>query len=382
MTGPRLRICYLLAWFHPVSSGAERQALAQGVELVRRGHSIQVLTRSVPGSDLPRDDNLRGVVVRRWIDPIRRGPMFGVSFVAETIRSLLRLRPTYDLIHTHQALWEAVSTGLGRDIIRAPVLVQPASSGYFGEAEELSRTKGFPILRRLATRNLRFAAISEDIERQWRSLGVPRDRIIRTASGVDRSIFYPGASAVEDGLPPRPRVLFTGRLHPQKNLSGLILNWPTIFEKTGASLILLGSGPDRDRLQSLASELGIGHAVHFIDAVDDPSEYLRAADLFVLPSVAEGMSNSLLEAMATGLPCIASRIGGNVDLLGHPPAGLLVAPDDLEGWRTAILELLEQDNAADELSASAQRVIVERHDLALIVDRYERVYREMISERT
>ena len=378
MSGPRLRICDLLAWFHPVASGAERQAMAQGVELTRRGHSVRVLTQAIPGMDLPRDDEIGGIAVHRWIRPIRRGPLFGLSFVVETIRALRRLRPHYDLIHTHQALWEAVSTGLGRDLIKAPILVQPASSGYFGEASELSRTKGFPILRRLALRNPAFAAISGDIERQWRMLGVPPSNIIRTASGVDRAVFHPGPSAIEDRLPPRPRVLFTGRLHPQKNLEGLIEGWPGIAERTGANLLLLGIGPDRDRLASIASERGVGDRVHFLGAVDDPSEFLRAADLFVLPSVAEGMSNSLLEAMATGLPCVASKIGGNIDLLDDPKAGLLVAPGDREAWSGAILHLLTDRPAAIELGREALRVVSDRYDLKIVVDHYESIYQNMI----
>ena len=89
------------------------------------------------------------------------------------IRALRQLRPCYDLIHTHQALWEAVATGLGRrGLGDVPTLIQPASSGYYGEAEELARTRGAAWLRRVILRNTAFAAISADIEREWLELGV------------------------------------------------------------------------------------------------------------------------------------------------------------------------------------------------------------------
>src|SRR5690349_6845636 len=103
------RICYVLSYFHPAESGAERQALAQGVELVRRGHVVHVVTRAIPG--LPADESIGGVLVHRWVRPISIGPLFGLSFVASLVGALRRLRPEYDLIHTHQALWEAISTG-------------------------------------------------------------------------------------------------------------------------------------------------------------------------------------------------------------------------------------------------------------------------------
>ena len=224
------------------------------------------------------------------------------------------LRPEYDLVHTHQGLWEAISTGLARRrLAGAPTLVQPASSGHFGEAQELARTRGFPVLRRLILRNTAFAAISADIERQWLALGVPPGRMVRMASGVDTSRFYPGESAVEAMLPPRPRVVFTGRLHPQKNLDPLLDAWPAVARSTPAQLVLVGDGPERPRLEAKAAALGVAGRVHFAGAVPDPAEYLRAADAFALPSVAEGMSNSLLEAMATALPSLASAIGGNTD---------------------------------------------------------------------
>src|SRR3954447_6818053 len=104
-----VRICYVLSNFHPFASGAERQALAQGAELVRRGHSVHVVTQARNG--LPRDEEMHGVRVHRWVNSIRLGPLFAVSFVAGVIRALRRLRPEYDLIHTHQGLWEAVATG-------------------------------------------------------------------------------------------------------------------------------------------------------------------------------------------------------------------------------------------------------------------------------
>ena len=135
------------------------------------------------------------------------------------------------------------------------------------------------------------------------------------ASGVDAERFARGPSSVVHRLLPRPRVMFTGRLHPQKNLPLLLEAWTDVAGKRHGSLILVGPGNERQRLMELARSLGIADRVQFAGAVDNPAEYLRAADIFVLPSLAEGMSNSLLEAMATALPCAVSGIGGNTDLI-------------------------------------------------------------------
>jgi glycosyltransferase involved in cell wall biosynthesis len=378
-----LRICYVLSHFHPVASGAERQALAQGTELVRRGHTVHVVTQSIAGA--ARDEPIEGIQVHRWVDTAAAGRLFAVRFVSGVIAALRQLRRQYDLIHTHQGLWEAVATGLGRGwLVGAPTLVQPASSGYYGEAEELLRTRGAPLLRRAILRNTAFAAISADIEHQWRGLGVGPDRLVRMASGVDASHFHPAVAnaidaAMEAWLLPRPRVVFTGRLHPQKNLATLLSAWPSVVRHHGANLILVGEGPDHARLEAQAAALGIARHIQFAGSVADPAPILRAADAFVLPSVAEGMSNSLLEAMATALPCLASRIGGNVDLLDDGQTGLLLPEDEPEAWSSTLNQVLAVPGIARRLGAAARERIEAEFALPVVVDRYVTLYQELLA---
>jgi glycosyltransferase involved in cell wall biosynthesis len=373
-----LRICYVLSFFHPFASGAERQALAQGRELARRGHAVHVVTRAVPGYPVD-DEEHDGIFIHRWVKTALRGPSFGVSFVAGVIRALLRLRSEIDVIHTHQALWEAVAAGLSRAWLReVPTLIQPASAGQYGEAANLGRTRGAFVLRKLIMRNTAFAAISAEIEEEWHALGVPAGRMIRMASGVDAEMFRPGSSAVESRLLPRPRVVFTGRLHPQKNLPLLLDAWVAVAQNSRANLILVGPGDERHNLVELAASLGISDRVQFVGAVDNPAEYLRAADYFVLPSVAEGMSNSLLEAMATALPCVVSGIGGNTDLICDRHTGRLVGAATADAWSQMLLELLGDPAAAESLGAAARERIDREFALPVIVDRYCDLYRRLI----
>jgi len=373
-----VRVCYVVSFFHPFASGAERQALAQGSELVRRGHVVHVVTRSVPGYPVV-DEEYQGIFIHRWIKTASSGPLFGLSFVAGVVRALRKLRAEIDVIHTHQALWEAVAAGLARRFLKSkPTLVQPASAGYYGEADELERTRGAGILRRAILSNTGFAAISVEIERQWRALGVADGRIVRMASGVDADQFRPGSSSVEAVLLPRPRVMFTGRLHPQKNLPLLLEAWSAVASRHPANLILVGPGSDRQPLTDLAASLGIADRVQFVGAVDDPADYLRAADVFVLPSLAEGMSNSLLEAMSTALPCAVSGIGGNTDLIADGQTGRLVQTASPDAWSQTLLELLEDPCAGRRLGLAARRRIDEEFALNVVVDRYVELYRRMI----
>jgi len=374
-----LRVAFVVSYFHPFASGAERQALAQGLELVRRGHTVHVITRAVPGYPI-KDEDYHGIFIHRWVRTWDRGPLFALSFVTGVIGALYRLSSELDLIHTHQALWEAIATGLyHRTRQNVPTLVQPASSGHYGEADELRRTRGWSQLRKVILQNTAFSAISAEIERQWSDLGVPPGHIARMASGVDTEHFRPGPSTLEKQLLPRPRVVFTGRLHPQKNLPLLLEAWKDVTRQTPASLILVGPGSDRQSLANLASELGIGDCVQFAGAVADPAEYLRSADLFVLPSVAEGMSNSLLEAMATSLPCIVSGIGGNTDLITDHETGRLVYTPTPTAWARVIIELLQDAEQGRQLGFEARRRVDEQLSLRVVVDRYVALYHDMIS---
>jgi glycosyltransferase involved in cell wall biosynthesis len=376
-----LRVGYLVSYFHPFASGAERQALAQGVELVRRGHVVHVITQSVPGYPID-DEEYHGLYIHRWIKTSRRGALFALSFVRGVSRALRRLRGELDVLHTHQGLWEAVATGLARPWRSGiPTLIQPASSGFYGEADQIRRTRGSAMLRRIILRNPAFAAISEEIQRQWLDLGVPPSRLVRMASGVDTQHFRPGPSLVGKELLPRPRVVFTGRLHPQKNLPLLLEAFSQVARQTPANLILVGPGSDREALRHLAVERGIADHVQFVGAVPDPAEHLRAADLFVLPSVAEGMSNSLLEAMATGLPCVVSEIGGNTDLITDRQTGRLVAGANPDAWAATLIELLSDLESARQLGVRARESIDHDFSLRVVVDRYVDLYRRMIAGR-
>jgi glycosyltransferase involved in cell wall biosynthesis len=340
---------------------------------------VHVVTRAVPGYPVI-DEDYHGVFIHRWIKTASAGPLFGLSFLAGVMAALRRLRSEIDLVHTHQGLWEAVATGLARPLLAGrPTLVQPASSGYYGEADELRRTRGSGLLRRAILANTAFAAISAEIQRQWRDLGVAEARMIRMASGVDAERFRPGPSAVEAELLPRPRAVFTGRLHPQKNLPLLLEAWTEVARRSPANLILVGPGNDRRNLVAMADSLGIADRVQFTGAVDNPAEYLRAADLFVLPSVAEGMSNSLLEAMATGLPCVVSSIAGNTDLINDGLNGRLVGEPTAASWSKTLLELVENPAEARQLGDAARRRIDEEFALPVVVDRYLDLYRRMIA---
>ena len=322
------------------------------------------------------------VLIKRVIRTSSKGPLFGISYIWRLASALIADRSKLDIIHTHQALWESITTGLSRNLLGCPVVVQPASSGYDGEAQELMRTKGAGILRRLVIRNRCFATISDDIKQEWKALGVPEQAFFKASSGVDTKHFHPS--------PDRPmcdpksfQAIFTGRLHAQKQVDLLIKAWPKVLEKAQGRLLIVGEGPLLNELILLRNSLGLtDQQVHFAGRLEDTAPALRGSDIFVLPSRAEGMSNSLLEAMATGLPSVVSAIGGNVDLVDHESTGLLVRHDTPEAWSTAILQAYRNPEAARRWGHSARDRVMRDYSMDSVVDRNLFLYKRMIQNFT
>ena len=177
------------------------------------------------------------------------------------------------------------------------------------------------------------------------------------------------------GFPAKTLVLYVGRLVPRKGIEYLLEAWRDIV--TGfpdARLLLLGDGPLHQSLKANLGRLGIDGTARFAGRVDNVPEYLRAADLFVLPSLQEGLPNALLEAMASGAPIVATRIGGVVDIADDGVDALLVTPGDPMGLAGAMGAMLGNNALRERLSAAAVRKIADAYCLESRVERYKNLY--------
>lgn len=182
-----------------------------------------------------------------------------------------------------------------------------------------------------------YIALSGELERYLRErIGVPPERISRIHNGVDTDRFTPGRATlpVRGFSDPACLVLGTvGRLDAVKSQVHLVEAMGLLRERNPRlaprlRLALVGDGPLRSRVESRVRELGLGDRVWMAGSRDDVHELMRGFDLFVLPSLAEGISNTILEAMACGLPVVATDVGGNPELVEAGRTGLLVPPAD------------------------------------------------------
>jgi glycosyltransferase involved in cell wall biosynthesis len=182
--------------------------------------------------------------------------------------------------------------------------------------------------------------------------------------------------------PPAPLVIYTGRLHEAKGLLDAISAWPAVVAShPTARLWLVGDGPLRRELLEAVAVRGLGESIRLPGAFDNVEEMLDAADVFVLPSYVEGMSLALLEAMAAGLPVVASDIDANRTLVEHERHGLLVPPREPSRLAAAVRRLLERQELAQQLGESARRRVEAEFSLESAAARHLELFARLIAEK-
>jgi glycosyltransferase involved in cell wall biosynthesis len=171
------------------------------------------------------------------------------------------------------------------------------------------------------------------------------------------------------------------RLVPVKNQALLLRAFQQVAQRVPRTrLVILGDGPLRAELVAQSADLGITDKIRFVGAVADVAPWLREFDVVALSSNAEGMSISILEALATGLCVVATNVGGNGELLDHGRAGRLVPPGDVSAFADALTAVLTNEPLRVRLGR-AGRAHVERHyGDATMVDAYEQLYRGVLPE--
>ena len=212
----------------------------------------------------------------------------------------------------------------------------------------------------------------------------PRSRLSVIPNGVDVSAFESALPADRNalGVPDDALVvLFVGRLDPQKGLHDLLEAFAGLRKEIPrAHLLMVGQGPLQGVLQSQSANLQLQDCIHFTDWRADVANLMKAADIFALPSHWEGMPNVLLEAMAAGLPVVATRVEGSEEAVIHGETGLLVSPGDPTMLKSALIELAKADQLRVKLSETARKRVREFFTIETMIARYERRYLELLGK--
>lgn len=374
----------VIAHFYPSLGGAERQAQRLSESLQAGRVAVKVITSPYPMA--PAHEVISGFDVYRvgrpptnWIGSLR----FSISI----FWWMLLRRTTYDIVHCHMASTATLVAALVGRVCQKPVVLKLGAGGYLGDLWRLKHTSfagrvKLELLKRLVSM---FVAISEEIRQELHIAGIPDEKIVRLPNGVDTTRFCPAdkvkreAIRRELGLSSSPVCLFSGRLVKEKGIFDLLHAWKSVVgEIKDAQLIILGEGADAEAFSCKVKEMGLSSCVRMPGKSDNVPDYLRAADLFVLPTYCEGMSNAVLEAMSTGLAVVATAVGANPEVIRDGMTGILVPARDPKALADALAALLRDVNQAEALGRSGRQRVEALYGIDAITERYSGLYNALL----
>jgi len=215
------------------------------------------------------------------------------------------------------------------------------------------------------------------------SAGIPAERIRIINNGIDVGSYKNDILKADAkqalGLDQKVIALFVGRVEPVKSLSTVLDALATALDFCPAlHLMIIGDGSKRIPLEGQARSLGINEHITFAGNQKDIRPYLQAADMFVLPSLTEGISNALLEAMASGLACLATPVGGNLDVLDQGKYGMLISAQNVSAWADALVALGNDSEKRRRLGEVARQRVLADYDFTVVGACYEALYAELL----
>jgi glycosyltransferase involved in cell wall biosynthesis len=374
-----MNILFIIRYFYPFIGGTEKQALALASFLVKKGVNVKIITSRFEGQ-WPRCEIIDNVEVVRLLSP--RIKIWGaLTFLLCLAVYLIKNRKHFSLIHTFQIGYTSFVGIFLSILLRKPSIIKLSSSGWGGDVQRARKTPFGKIFLFMAKKASRVITLSTTIEQELIEEKMDPSKICLVHNGVDltRLKQIEGKSQLrkELGIVDKKTIIYTGRLSPEKGVDFLIRSFSQLNGGTDCQLIIVADGPGRENIIRLLDQYQLSKSVILIPEVDEVARYLNAADLFVLPSRFEGLSNSLLEAMACGLPVISTRVGGSIDIIEDGINGLFVDIDNEEQLTRAMSKVFNDSLLAITLGGNARKTIEASYDLNKIADKYLELYKEL-----
>jgi glycosyltransferase involved in cell wall biosynthesis len=367
-----MRLFLVIDGFYPWPGGTESQVALLARLFKRRGHEVRIIAPRLDAAK-PLEEMVDGTRVTRIDYPKIKG--FGAVFlILKFMLFLLRERSNYDALHIHMAKNLAAAAGAVRPWLPGPVLVKVSGAWEFEGGVLDERMKNHPVyatLRRLMQRNDAFQAISVETERRLLASGMPASKVLAIPNAVDTSLY--GAREF-DPARKKLRVVYTGRLAPVKGVDVLLRAWNELPQRDQLELNIVGDGPQRAEIEAYVAQHQLGASVRFSGWTDDVRSALRDADLYVQPSLNEGLPNSVLEAMAASLPVVATRVSGNEDLVVSGVNGYLAEAGDSASLAAALSRALADPAAMHRMGQASRRFIEDRYGSERVLAQLEAVY--------
>ena len=385
----RLSILMVTGVYQPEVSGAANQC-RQLVNALKKLVNFTVLT-TTRDSNLLRQDQVDGIDVFRVL--LKKSVNNYCKAVWMFFSFFLFRKKDFQIVHLHGFSLKSFFLSLLSRIFNKKVIIKMTSVGHDDPIS--MKRRGF-LLNYFFSKADAYVGMSPQFEGLYRTSKLPSNRLKKIPNGVETNTFHPiiagekGMLRDQMGLPRTMKlILFVGHFSREKCPDILLDAWKRYvaeaFSDTG--IIFVGStNPDHyevnanlvENIKELA-EPYFNKRIFFIESTQRVEKYYQAADIFVLPSLREGMPNALLEAMSCGLPAIVSRLEGVTDwVVSDKIDGLLVEPGNGDDLGKAIKRILSDYALAKSLGREARRTVIERFSMNRVAGEYAKLYEELV----
>jgi N-acetyl-alpha-D-glucosaminyl L-malate synthase BshA len=378
----------------PTVGGSGVVASQLGAKLAGRGHTVHVFSSGVPA----RLGHGREHCHLHRVDPVLRPPVEHGAYALTLAGALaeVTLRERLDVLHVHYAIPHAASALLARQIVEASGGRRPqvVTTLHGTDVTSLADDPALRLVTRHATlQSDLITTPSQSLRRNaLETMQLPADtRIEVVPNFVDPGEFRPSPDRAslsrlfprfEWSGPARPSVLLhASNFRALKRVGDAVVALSEVIRERPAVLVLVGDGPEREGVEKLAGALGLGPYVTFLGEQLHLGGLFAQADVFVLPSEQESFGLAALEALASGVPVVASNVGGLPEVVRDGETGRLVPPHDPRALAEAVLDLLRDEPRRAEMGRAARADATARFRPEPVLDRFEALYRELLVRR-
>ncbi len=349
--------------------GQEKRVLSEAAGLLDRGHYAAIACRQ---HAMIKDEALKlGIDIH--ILPFKK--LYDISSIIR-LTGLLRDKK-FDVVNTHSGVDSWIG-GIAAKFAGIPLLVRTRHLNLPLRRNPLNFIHYLPDMYITCGEDMRNNLITR--------CGFPRGRVVSIPTGISIERFSTGRNrkaglkyGIDAGCPVITNV---GILRSVKGHEVTLKAVKTVVESVPhARFLIVGDGPRREALESLAAGLGISGHVIFTGFVEDIPGIYSFSDVAVLSSWSEGLPQSVLQAMAAGVPVIATRVGGVPEVVIHGKTGMLVEPGDHKALAQGIIKLLGDHRLSMQLAENARDTIVREHSLAHMIDRIESLYERLLRQK-
>lgn len=367
---------------YPTYGGSGAVATELGLALARRGHEVHFISYASPF-------RLRGFVERVYFHEVdtRMGhyPLFEFypySLALASKQHEVALRERLDVLHVHYAIPHATAAYLAREMLEDELPLKVVTTLHGTDIMLVGQEASFYAITRFSIeRSDRVTAVSRFLRDETRrAFGCVECDIQVIPNFVNLEEYHPGGNGCRDSLAPPDHKLIThvSNFREVKRVKDVIRVFARIRRAMPATLLMIGEGPEREEAEREARELGVSDDVRFPGRLDRVANLLQVSDLFILPSQSESFGLAALEAMACGVPIVATQAGGLPEVIEDGVSGILEPVGSVEAMGRRSVELL-RNPLAHRVMAEAATERARTFSTDRIIPMYEALYREAVS---